>query len=210
MNSTILKNVFAFSILVLSLTANAQVSLNVKHGIVASTFSKPGDLGDNNNVSLSYTAGFFGVIPLSQTFAVQPEINYIRKGRFEKETALGVSNKTSFSANYLQIPLLIRYTAPSVFGTSNAKLFLNTGVYDGILLHSGKRIKTGDEIIGKDQTHDFKSNDVGLIFGGGVQFPVRQFLVQFDLRYDMGLTKITNQSDSYTTKALSLTMGVKF
>lgn len=210
MNSKILKSVFAFSILVLSLTTNAQVSLNVKHGIVASTFSKLGDMGDNNNVSLSYTAGFFAVIPTSQAFAIQPEINYIRKGRFEKETAMGISNKVSTSANYLQIPLLVRYTAPSVFGSSNTKLFLNTGVYDGILLHSENRIKAGNEIIGRDETSDFKSNDWGLVFGGGVQFPCRQFLVQFDLRYDMGLTKITNQDDKYTTKALSLTMGVKF
>lgn len=210
MNSRVLKSVFAFSILVLSLTTNAQVSLNVKHGIVASTFSKWGDLGDNNNVSLSYSAGFFAVIPMSQTFAIQPEINYMKKGRFEKETAMGISNKVSSSANYLQIPLLVRYTAPTVFGASNTKLFLNTGVYDGILLHSENRIKAGNEIIGRDETSDYKSNDWGLVFGGGVQFPFRQFLVQFDLRYDMGLTKITNQDDNYTTKALSLTMGVKF
>ncbi len=210
MNSRILKSVFAFSILVLPLTLNAQVSLNVKHGIVASTFSKVGDLGDNDNISLSYTAGFFAVLPVGQTFAIQPEINYIRKGRLEKETTLGITNKTSFSANYLQIPILIRYTAPSVFGSSNAKLFLNTGFYDGILLHSEKRIKIGDELMGEDQTSDFKSNDWGLAFGGGVQFPFRQFVVQFDLRYDMGRTKITNQGDDYSTKALSLTMGVKF
>ncbi|HEX2934913.1 MAG TPA: porin family protein [Bacteroidales bacterium] len=210
MNSRILKSVFAFSILVLSLTTNAQVSLNVKHGIVASTFSKLGNLSDNNNVSLSYTAGFFAVIPTSQYFAIQPEINYIRKGRFEKETSMGVSNRIYSSANYLQIPLMIRYTAPSVFESPNTKLFLNTGIYDGILLHSERRIKIGDELAGKDQTSDYKGNDWGLIFGGGVQFPFRQFLVQFDLRYDMGLTKITNQNDNYTTKALSLTMGVKF
>lgn len=210
MNSRILKSVFAFSILVLSLTTNAQVSLNVKHGMVASTFSKLGDLGDNNNISLSYTAGFFATVPLSNSFSLQPEINYVSKGRFEKQTAMGVTNRTSLSAKFLQIPLLIRYTAPNVFGESSTKLFLNTGVYDGILLHSERRIKTGDDMIGKDQTSDFKGSDWGLVFGGGVQFPFRQFLVQFDLRYDMGLSKITNQNDNYSTKALSLTMGVKF
>jgi hypothetical protein len=210
MKTRILKSAFAFSILVLPFALNAQVSLNVKHGIVASTFSKLGDLGDNSNLSVSYTAGFFAIVPLNSSFAVQPEINYVKKGRLENETTLGIANKTSSSGSYLQVPVLMRYTAPGVFGSSNAKLFLNTGFYDAILLHSEKRIKIGDELVGEDQTKTYKHNDVGLVFGGGVQFPFKQFLVQFDLRYDMGLTNITNQNDDYSTKALSLTMGVKF
>jgi outer membrane immunogenic protein len=210
MKTRILKNIIAFSMLLLPLGINAQVSLNVKHGIVASTFSKIGNLGDNEHITLSYTAGVFAIVPMSNSISIQPELNYIRKGRLEEFSTLGVSNKTKSSAEYLQIPVMIRYTPADVLGASKAKLFFNAGMYEGILLHSETRIKSGNELTGVDQTDAFKHTDFGLVFGGGVQFPCKQFLVQFDLRYDMGLTKITNQNDNYHTKALSLTMGVKF
>jgi hypothetical protein len=210
MKTQILKSIFAFSILIASFTLNAQVSLNVKHGIVASTFSELGNLGDNDHISLSYTAGVFAIVPVNNTFGIQPELNYIRKGRSEENNVQGISNKIKSSAEYLQIPVMLRFSPANSSESSKTRMFLNTGIYESILLHSETRIKSGNDMVGKDQTKEYRNNDFGLVFGGGVQFPFKQFLVQFDLRYDMGLTKITNQSDNYSTKALSLTMGVKF
>jgi len=205
--------IFASMVLALVLIpvfSNAQVSFTLKQGVTASTLSEIGDLGDNNNISLSYTIGGFAIIPLNGKLSFQPEVNYNRKGRFEKSTISGITQRASQSYDFIQVPLLLRVTPANMLTNSNAKVFFNGGVYEGFVLKSQALVKANDAIVGTDITDKTKNNDFGVVFGGGVEFPFRSMMLQFDLRYDMGLTKITNQSDNFQTKALSLTMGVRF
>ena len=51
------------------LSAEAQTTLGIKNGIAASTFSDKGNLYNDNNVTLSYTAGFFTNIHLNKSLA---------------------------------------------------------------------------------------------------------------------------------------------
>jgi hypothetical protein len=207
MKTRILKLMVVAVFAIIPMVVNAQVQFNLKQGMVVSTLSNFGDLGDNNHPSLSFTAGAFAVIPLSQYVSFQPELNYIRKGRYEKNTMTGISSKFSQASDYLQLPLLVRLTPNDLLGDSKAKFFFTTGLYESLLLHSEQTVKTGNTSTGTDITSNIKKNDLGFILGGGVQFPFRSKMLQVEVRYDMGLTKISDQID-YHTKALSLTLGM--
>ena len=108
--------------------AEAQISFDTRHGIAISTLSKPGDLYDNDNLTVSYTGGAFAVIPMVKNLAIQPEINYIRKGRCDENNLSGSSQETTCKYHYLQVPVLARYNA-IITGNSESCIFFNAGPY---------------------------------------------------------------------------------
>jgi hypothetical protein len=189
--------------------ANAQVSFGTRHGLAVSTISKTGDIYDNADLSASYTGGLFVSIPLYSNLAIQPEINYIRKGRCNEKELNGTNLETCCKYDYLQLPVLARYSA-SLSPGSKTNLFFNAGPYAALMLKSENRLINGDELPSGLGVKDAKTPDFGLILGGGVEFPVRSFKVQFDLRYDMGLNKIDGQPDDFRTKSMSLGAGLIF
>ena len=189
--------------------ARAQVSFGTRQGITISTLSKPGDLYDNDQLTVSYTGGVFASIPLVKNLAVQPEINYIRKGRCSENNISGTSQETTCKYNYLQVPVLARYSS-SLSGYPKSSIFFNAGPYAAVLLKSERNLSNGNELPASQVTETDKSPDLGLILGGGITFPVNKFKFQVDLRYDMGLSKLDNQPDDYRTKALSLAVGIAF
>jgi hypothetical protein len=89
-----------------------------------------------------------------------------------------------------------RYVGPSRFNTNSA-----TPIYSM-----------------RDVTNDFKSMDIGLIFGGQVEFDVKFANLLVDLRYRHGLTQINNNRTSLNTwggtairtSGLSLMLGLGF
>jgi len=64
--------------------------------------------------------------------------------------------------------------------------------------------RTSEIVVSEDDT----KTDWGIAFGLGVQFPVVERNVRFDLKYDLGLSEIGGQPDDFRTKCLSLTVGV--
>jgi hypothetical protein len=203
-----LKSVLIAIIALVPVLSEAQVQFYLKQGMVVSTLSNIGNLGDNTNSKLTFTVGGFASIPLNNTVSFQPEVNYVRKGRSESMDISGVSAKTSLASDYIQIPLLVRFTPKDLLGDVKSKFFFTTGLYESILLNSEQIVKAGNAISGNNVTSDYKKSDFGLVFGGGVQFPFRQKTLQVELRYDLGLTKVSDSYSNYNTKALSLTLGM--
>jgi hypothetical protein len=188
--------------------AGAQFAIGTRHGIAISTLSKPGDLCDNDNLTASYTGGLFVNIPMVKQLSLQPEINYIRKGRCDENNP-GNNVGTTCNYNYLQIPVLARYTR-GLGNSSKSSLFFNAGPYSSLLLKTDNHLANGDEVPASQVKEDKKTPDFGLVMGGGVIFPVKKVKIQFDLRYDLGLTKLDNQPSDYRTKSLSIAAGILF
>lgn len=192
------------------ISADAQVKPMVRLGIAASTLSSIGDLYDNDCISVSYVAGGSAIIPIKGIVSVQPELNLIRKGRYDNENVSGTRIKTLQYIDYIQVPVLLRITPLSLTEGLKSKVFFNIGPYGSMLLNAKSRVKTGSKSVTTDQKDNFKSSDFGLIIGSGVQFPFNKMTFQFDLRYDMGLTKVSEVNEKYNTKSLSLAFGVLF
>lgn len=199
---------FASALMLVSVSTFAQTTFGLKQGAAMTTLSAKGDLYNDNNNSFSYNAGLFATIPVNTFLAIQPEINYVRKGRCNETTELNTTTKTDFLLHYMQVPVLLQYRNNQLLNKSASVFFINAGPYAGFVLDTQTRVSESSEGGMLVPVEDNKNTDWGAVFGIGVQTPIRGKEVRFDLRYDMGLSEIANQPTDYRTKALSLTVGI--
>jgi hypothetical protein len=199
----------AIAILLCPSALKAQTAFGFRNGLVISTLSKIGEIGDNDNLTVSYTAGVFASFQLNKSFAVQPELNYQRKGRSNEPVSVLSDRQMTRDLDYLQLPVLLRYDFADD-GSGKVRFFINAGPYASMLFHSVNRISSGDEITVTVSSEKAKNMDSGVVFGGGCLIPVKKHLLQLDWRYDMGLTAVLTQPQDYQTKALTLTAGIRF
>jgi len=196
------------SIVLISSSATAQISVGTRQGITFSTLSEIGDIYGNDHISTSYTGGVFAVIPVKGAFSFAPEVNYIRKGR---GTEPGASNFDDASThfNYLQVPMMARYKS-ALSNSDKYLIYFNAGPYAALLLKSKTKAAGSSEWIDDNYDSSEKDPDFGIVVGAGIMVPVSKVKLQFDLRYDMGLSKLNNQPQDYKTKAVSLAAGIMF
>lgn len=188
--------------------AAAQISVGTRQGITFSTLSRTGDIYDNDNIVTSYTGGIFMTVPVKGSFSFAPEVNYIRKGR-SNETNTNSAVELSTHYDYIQVPLLARYNS-ALSNNDKYNIFFHAGPYAAYLLKSQSKPAGSNEWINDPGESDDKYPDFGIVAGGGVTVPINKIKLQFDLRYDMGLSKLNNQPDDYRTKAISLAAGILF
>jgi len=201
-------NLLAIALLMLtSTTAFAQINFGLRSGVAASTFSDKGNLYQDNKVTFSYTGGAFATFPVYKSFAIQPELNYVRKGRSNETTELNTSVKTDFMIHYLEVPVLFQYRNDQMLNKSGSVFYLNAGPYAAFPLNTQTRVADNNEgeLV---SVSDSKNTDWGTTFGIGFQTPIFKKDICFDLRYDMGLSEIEQQPTEYRTKCLSLTVGI--
>jgi len=195
------------AIMLISTSAFAQINFGLRSGVAATTLSDKGNLYQDNKVTFSYTGGVFATIPVIKSFAIQPELNYVRKGRSNETTELNTSVETDFMLHYLQVPVLFQYRNNQMLNKSGSVFYINAGPYAAFALNTQTRISGNNEgtpvVVG-----DSKNTDWGTTFGIGFQTPVLKKDICFDLRYDMGLSEIEQQPTDYRTKCLSLTVGI--
>jgi opacity protein-like surface antigen len=119
-----------------------------------------------------FSGGAFLTYSLSRQFAIQPEILYVTKGA---EKGVFIFN-AYWSMDYLEIPVLMKCNlAPD--GRVRPTLFAGPAL--SYLL--GSKIGAINESI--DVADGMKTLDIGLVFGGGLDYK----RVTFDVRYTMGL-----------------------
>jgi hypothetical protein len=188
----------------------AQTTFGLRNGVAATTLSAKGDLYNDNNVTFSYTAGVFSTIQFNKSLAIQPELNYVRKGRNSETTELNTTTETDFLIDYLQVPVLFQYRNDQLLNKSGSVFYIHAGPYAAFVLNTKTKISDNNENAAEVETDDSKNTDWGATMGIGFQTPVFKQDICFDLRYDMGLSEIAQQPTDYRTKALSLTVGIKF
>ncbi len=187
----------------------AQTSFGFRNGVAATTLSDKGNLYNDNNVTFSYTAGVFSTISLNKSLAIQPEVNYVRKGRCNETTELNTTAKTDFLIDYLQVPVLFQYRNDQVFAKAGTEFYINAGPYAAFVLNTKTRVSDNNaEGSTVAEVSDSKNTDWGATMGIGVKAPILKKNICFDLRYDMGVSEIASQPNEYRTKALSLTVGI--
>jgi hypothetical protein len=195
---------FTWTVVLIFITANAysQSKFGLRQGAAVTTFSEKGDLLDNDHITGSYAASLFCDLSLSKSFVLQPEINYLRKGRNNETFELNTTIPTDYMVNYLQVPVLLQFRDARSMEKSGSYFFVNAGPYAAFALNNKTRTDNGLPI------SDANDTDWGATFGVGYQTPIFKQNIRFDLRYDMGLSQISNQPSDYRSKALSLTIGI--
>jgi hypothetical protein len=198
------------ALMLISATTMAQTSFGFRNGVAATTLSAKGDLLNDDNITVSYTAGIFSTISLNNSLAIQPELNYVRKGRSNETTQLNTPTETDFLVNYMQVPVLFQYRNNQMLNKSGSVFYINAGPYAAFVLSTKTRTSHYDESGTVPAAGESKNTDWGATMGIGFQTPIFKQDIRFDLRYDMGLSEIAQQPTDYRTKALSLTVGIAF
>lgn len=196
----------ALAMTMIATTAFSQVDFGLRNGVTVSTFAPKGDLLDNTNVTFSYTIGAFSTLPVSKSFAFQPEVNYVRKGRNEETAELNTIYKTDFKIDYLQVPVLFQYR--DNLSDNGSLFYIEAGPYAGFALNTLTQPSGGNNSGVAVAAPENKKTDWGAAFGLGFQAPIWKQDFRFNLRYDMGFSEIGGQPADYHTKALSLTVGI--
>lgn len=159
------------------------------------------ELGEDFKSKLGICVGGFITFNISEMFAIQPEVLYSMKGSKAEGTLFGETFKVKFNLSYLEIPVLVKLRITT---RGNVKPNIFAGPSLAIKL-SGK---TKTEYAGEseeDDLEDIKDTDIGLIIGAGVDFGK----LTVDLRYNLGLTKLSEEDD-VKNKAISLMIGYSF
>lgn len=123
--------------------------------------------------------GAFVRLPLSRTFAIEPQVLYIAKG-YNWGGAMGVEE--SVDTKYVEVPVLVSAIAYSL-GPFRPKI--SAGPYFAFLLASkagARQFSSSTDL--KSVTN---SSDWGVCLGAGLDLPIGRGLVTIDVRYEVSL-----------------------
>jgi len=153
--------------------------------------------GFTKKMRVGFAGGVFADFALGESFALQPQLLYAQKG--VKYDTAGVSETGKF--DYLEIPVLLKWV-PVMDGKIQPTIF--AGPYLGLLMSA--------KIEGFDVKDFYKGTDFGLTFGAGFGSKTTSGELFFDVRMDMGMSKIHDLTPQPNVKntAFMAMIGYKF
>ncbi|MFC1800042.1 porin family protein [Candidatus Eisenbacteria bacterium] len=165
------------------------------------------DTDDHHKSRTGFIGGGFLTYMFTPALGLQPELLYSQKG-FKWEDG---DWKETGKFTYLEIPVLVKYMIPMDGAVMPnlyagvAPAFLMSAKVDWEDNYSGMGVILGDS--GTDDYKDDSSSfDIGLVFGGGVNFSAGEGLLMFDVRYTMGMIDVPDVEEDYDIKNKAITI----
>lgn len=209
-------------VLVLAFAAMAQdagggkISWGLKAGLGLANVtgdSAKADPGWSKKARMGFGGGAQVEYKLSPAISARLELLYLMKGvKYDSGSV-----KESFKADYLEFPLTF-HIAPQMSGKFQPNFF--AGPYLAMRLSAKQKgegwpdAADNGEMDVKDLT---KSTDFGITFGAGFDYKMDKAAVTFDVRYDLGMSKIlklveTDNTEAPNTKTsgIFVMLGYKF
>ena len=160
-------------------TAHAQIQFGVKAGANLSTFT--GDAVQDAKSLVGFNGGVYANIPFAKSLSFSPEILYSAKGA--KWDATDYTPAYSIHANYLDIPLLVKYKHSSGFNVA-------TGPQVGFLLSAKDKVQG----VSVDDKSSFNSAEFAWDFGIG--YDLSNIPVGIEFRYNLGISNIASNNNN--------------
>jgi hypothetical protein len=188
--------------------AAAGVQFGIKGGgnMARLTGSDMQDINGTLKNKIGFVAGVFVAFNMGSVFTLQIEGLYTMKGVTSTFTDVDLTTYTDkLSANYIEIPVLLKFRIP----TPLVSPFVFVGPAVGFKL--SEKVTENGQDVPLDQAL-FKNNDLGAIFGGGLNIGSH---FQVDVRYSMGLAKVISTVQGETPLDIkngvwSATIGIAF
>lgn len=161
------------------------------------------------------TLGFSGGISfqynIRKKIGLRTSLAYERKGGINRSSILYKGEffenaSLNFNFDYLTLPILIRFS----FG-KKIKYFVNSGPYFGYLL-SQTFVTKGDNFntFTNDYTATTNKFDVGISFGTGLQYPIKEKLIlSSEIRGNLGLYNTIPSGDT-KVNSVNLLLGIAY
>ena len=184
--------------------------MNFKGGIESSgfSFSYEGNEEWGKSKGLRIGVGFSS--SYSRRFVFQPELYLVKKGSKVTQSYLEENLTEKISLDYLELPLLFRY---SVLRKEKWNVGILFGLFAAIRLNASQITKFQNDSRSEDIKEDFKKADFGSVFGVEMVLIKEKFNIFLDLRYTSGMTDIRENrdfQDKIKTRSFSLMAGVGF
>lgn len=152
--------------------------------------------------------GAFLSYPATNRLLVQPEVAYRVHGVEVASAEQQPPQPWRYTTHYLEAPVLLKGYLPS---PEDTRFYLQAGPKAAVKLS-----QTAD--LAPSQTDDlppafgdsFRSTNLGVVFGSGVDRYVEGWLISIDVRYEVGLTNLVAESDlpSLYSRSLDFTIGI--
>lgn len=169
-------------LLVMPRPAAANVQFGIKGGgnMANVTGADAQDINTTLKNKVGFVAGVFVAFNMGSVFTLQVEGLYTMKGVNMDVTNIDTTVSEKLSANYIEIPVLLKFRIP----TPLVSPFAFAGASVGFKV--SEKLSVDGTDVPLDQAL-FKNNDYGAIFGGGLNIGSH---FQIDVRYSMGLQKV--------------------
>lgn len=137
---------------------------------------------DDNNVLTGFQAGVYAKLPISSSFAIQPELLYSTKGSELVYNNNFVNGTAKFRLNYIELPILAVINISENFN-------IHAGPYFAYLV-DGKATNDSQgtlfDVENNLSNEDYNKFDAGLSVGAGFDADN----IGFGIRYNYGLTTV--------------------
>lgn len=150
---------------------------------------------NDNKMLTGFNIGLFAKLPVSSTFAIQPELYFTTKGAQTTYNSTFINGTVQYNFNYLEVPLLFVVNITDNFN-------LHAGPYVSYMLNGKVKNKSNVGSVDFDEkinTEDYNKFDAGIAAGAGVDLGA----ISLGARYTYGLTKVgkerTFAGTTYTT-----------
>lgn len=163
-----------------TLTGTSSPKFGIKGGVNFSNLYTE-DVEDNN-VLTGFNLGVFAKLPITQTFAIQPELLYTTKGAELKYNNAFVTGTSTFKLNYLELPVLLVVNLSENFN-------VHAGPYFAYLIDGEAKNDSQGTLFDAENNldnDDFNKFDTGLSVGIGYDTDK----IGFGVRYNYGLQKV--------------------
>ena len=162
-----------------------------------------------------YVAGGFLSVPLGQLFWIRPEAYFAQKGWEQVEQGVTVTFKT----DYIEVPVLVGLTIPVQGSGIRPVIYAGPSISFSLGCKvSGEQGGTSVDIDCDDpqitnilgEPIQITGTDFGILFGGGLGFPVGPGQLALGVRYNVGLSKILDVTGSPDVKNRALSITAEF
>jgi hypothetical protein len=171
-------------------------SYGFKGGLNFSNFYT--DNVDDSNILTGFNAGLYAKFPITNSIAIQPEINYTTKGSEQIYDNAVFQGTSKFNINYIEVPVLLVANLTENFN-------VHVGPYAAYMVSGKTSTETNfGSSTSELDTDDFNKFDAGISGGVGVDLDV----VNFGVRYNYGLTKIGKDNNFTSSDAKNSVFNV--
>ena len=147
---------------------------------------------DAGSPDIGLQIGIFYTGNISKYFAVQPEVYYSQRGiHFYKTELYNTSYK--LDVNYLEIPVLFKYTIPVNWGLTPGFL---AGPYAAFKLSAKRTLEIWEERNTKSLS-GVKNLDYGFVFAINSEFSAWSGQLMFEIRLNWGLANSMKQPEEF-------------
>ena len=199
------------TLILLTLTLNAQIKFGIKEGLNLSTQSELGMLWDNNDIKTGFTLGATFDYRFHSVISLQTELNYKTEGSAYEVKETGGKKGVNINYDYYNVPLLLKARFNEQLGLSDGWLVsFYGGPYYSYLNKSESEIEVDGVTTVTDFEDDADESDYGMIFGGEVSRALVKGELFLDLRYEMGLNDISVIDKDLRNKVIGIGIGYRF